>query len=130
MSKSKNAKTTKKIKKVAPVGLVHIYASFNNTIVTISDGAGNCVFWSSAGQHGFKGARKSTPYAAQITAESAMKRAIDAGMKTVSVKIKGPGGGREAAVRAIAALGVNITAILDITPIAFNGCRPPKDRRV
>ncbi|MBN65990.1 MAG: 30S ribosomal protein S11 [Rickettsiales bacterium] len=124
------AATAKKIKKNIPAGVAHVNASFNNTMVTITDPFGNTVSWSSAGAHGFKGSRKSTPYAAQVCAEDAARKAIDHGMKTVEVKVKGPGSGRESALRALSAAGLGITAIKDITPIPHNGCRPRKRRRV
>ncbi len=111
-------------------GAAHICATFNNTIVTISDVAGNAVSWASAGELGFKGSRKSTPYAAQMAAETAAKGAIDHGMKTVDVYVKGPGAGRESAIRALQATGLDISLIKDVTPIPHNGCRPPKRRRV
>ena len=111
-------------------GVAHIRSTFNNTIVTITDMQGNAVSWASAGEMGFKGSRKSTPYAAQLTAETAAKIAVDQGMKTVEVYVRGPGGGRESAIRALATVGLNITVIRDVTPIPHNGCRPPKRRRV
>ncbi len=111
-------------------GTAHIRATFNNTIVTITDMAGNAVSWASAGELGFKGSRKSTPYAAQTAAEQAAHLAIDHGMKTVEVYVKGPGAGRESAIRALQTAGLNITLIRDVTPIPHNGCRPPKRRRV
>ena len=111
-------------------GAAHIRATFNNTIVTISDVHGNVVSWASAGELGFKGSRKSTPFAAQSAAETAAKIAVDHGMKTVEVYVKGPGAGRESAIRALAAVGLEITMIKDVTPIPHNGCRPPKRRRV
>ena len=111
-------------------GAAHIRATFNNTIVTISDVYGNVVSWASAGELGFKGSRKSTPFAAQSAAETAAKIAMDHGMKTVEVYVKGPGSGRESAIRALAAVGLEITLIKDVTPIPHNGCRPPKRRRV
>ena len=121
----------KRVKKNVQTGCVaHIHSTFNNTIVTISDEAGNVVAWSSAGALGYKGSRKSTPYAAQMVSEAAGKTAIDHGMKTVEVNVKGPGPGREAAVRALQTAGLTITAINDVTPIPHNGCRPPKRRRV
>ncbi|NRA73569.1 MAG: 30S ribosomal protein S11 [Rickettsiales bacterium] len=131
--KSKNQKIVrkKKVKKNIPVGVVHICSSFNNTIINITDPQGNTVSWASAGGQGFRGAKKSTPYAAQIIAEVAGKRAQEiAGMKTVSVEVKGPGSGRESAIRALMGIGFTITTIQDITPVAHNGCRPPKQRRV
>ena len=111
-------------------GAAHIQATFNNTIVTITDTAGNAVSWASAGELGFKGSRKSTPYAAQMAAETAAKIAVDQGMKTVEVFVKGPGSGRESAIRALQTSGLDITMIKDVTPIPHNGCRPPKRRRV
>ncbi len=123
------AKKGKEKKNIA-VGVAHIHASFNNTIVTITDPAGNVITWSSAGNQGFKGSRKSTPFASQLAAEAAAKRAMEHGMKQVEVYVKGPGAGRESAIRAIAAAGLEITAIKDVTPIPHNGCRPPKRRRV
>jgi small subunit ribosomal protein S11 len=121
----------KRVKKNVPAGIVHVSATFNNTIINITDLAGNTISWASAGGQGFKGAKKSTPYAAQITAEVAARKAQEiAGMKTVSVEVKGPGGGREAAVRALMGAGLVVTTIKDITSIAHNGCRPPKQRRV
>ena len=111
-------------------GCAHIRATFNNTIVTITDVAGNAISWASSGELGFKGSRKSTPYAAQVVAEAAAKGAVDHGMKTVDVFVKGPGSGRESAIRAIQTAGLTITTIKDVTPIPHNGCRPPKRRRV
>ena len=111
-------------------GVAHIQSTFNNTIITITDTQGNAVSWASAGEMGFKGSRKSTPYAAQIAAETAAKVAVDQGMKTIEVYVKGPGNGRESAIRALAAAGLNVTVIRDVTPIPHNGCRPPKRRRV
>jgi small subunit ribosomal protein S11 len=120
----------KKVKKTVVDGIAHVHASFNNTIVTITDAMGNVVSWSSAGIHGFKGSRKSTPFAAQLTAEDAAKKAMEHGMKTVEVYVKGPGAGRESALRALQAAGFTVTMIKDVTPIPHNGCRPPKRRRV
>ncbi|MDD5415166.1 MAG: 30S ribosomal protein S11 [Smithellaceae bacterium] len=120
----------KKIKKSIPVGSAYIQSSFNNTIISITDPQGNVVAWSSGGVAGFKGSRKSTPFAAQLAAESAAKKAMENGMKTVDVFIKGPGAGREAALRALQSAGLKIHLIRDITPIPHNGCRPPKRRRV
>ncbi|NOY25871.1 MAG: 30S ribosomal protein S11 [Oligoflexia bacterium] len=120
----------RRVKKNIPTGIVHIQATFNNTIITITDPAGNTVAWSSAGVKGFKGSRKSTPFAAQLVAEDAARKAMDNGMKAVGVYVKGPGTGRESALRAIANCGLKITHIRDVTPIAHNGCRPPKKRRV
>lgn len=128
------AKTTttkrKKVKRNIPAGVAHIQATFNNTLVTFSDTKGDVVCWSSAGAKGFKGSRKSTPFAAQVAAEEAAKKAMDAGMRSCAVMVKGPGSGRESAVRAIAAAGLKITMLKDVTPIPHNGCRPPKRRRV
>ena len=120
----------KKVKKVVGNGVAHIQSTFNNTIVTITDSTGNVVAWSSAGTAGFKGSRKGTPFAAQMAAESAAKKALDAGGKKIGVYVKGPGAGREAAIRALQAIGLEIDLIRDVTPIPHNGCRPPKRRRV
>jgi len=117
-------------KKNVPRGQAHIQSTFNNTIVTITDPAGNVVSWSSAGQNGFKGSRKSTPYAAQITSEQAARRAMENGMRSVEVFVKGPGAGRESAIRSLQAHGLQVVAITDVTPIPHNGCRAPKRRRV
>ncbi|MEM8529729.1 MAG: 30S ribosomal protein S11 [Chloroflexota bacterium] len=117
-------------KKNIPRGQAHIQSTFNNTIITITDPSGNVVSWSSAGQNGFKGSRKSTPYAAQITAEAAARRALENGMRSIEVFVKGPGSGREAAIRSLQSNGLQVIAITDITPIPHNGCRPPKRRRV
>lgn len=119
----------RRVKKNIARGVAHIHSTFNNTIVTITDEAGNAISWSSAGALGFKGSRKSTPYAAQMAAEAAGKAAIDHGMKSVAVEVKGPGPGREAAVRALQVAGLDITMINDVTPIPHNGCRPPKRPR-
>jgi len=129
MAKAKRS-GKKKIKKNIPIGAVHIQSSFNNTIISISDPQGNVVAWSSGGVAGFKGSRKSTPFAAQLAAENAAKKAMENGMRTVDVYIKGPGAGREAALRAIQSAGLKIHRIRDVTPIPHNGCRPPKRRRV
>jgi small subunit ribosomal protein S11 len=120
----------KKTKRNIPIGVVHIQSTFNNTLVTITDVKGDLVSWSSAGSKGFKGSRKSTPFAAQMAAEDAAKKAADCGMKTVSVLVKGPGSGRESAIRAIGAAGLKVALIKDVTPLPHNGCRPPKKRRV
>ncbi|HOI11275.1 MAG TPA: 30S ribosomal protein S11 [Myxococcota bacterium] len=128
MAKAKTGK--KKVRKDVPIGIVHVTASFNNTIVTITDPNGNVVSWSSAGRRGFKGSRKSTPFAAQMAAEDAAKRAQESGMRSVHVLVRGPGGGRESAVRALAAAGLRVSYIRDVTPVPHNGCRPPKRRRV
>ena len=122
--------TKKKVTKNIPVGVAHIHATFNNTIITISDRHGDTLCWASAGNAGFKGSRKSTPYAAQTASESCGRKALEMGVKQLEVKIKGPGPGRESAVRALNALGFEIHSISDITPIPHNGCRPPKRRRV
>ena len=111
-------------------GVAHVLATFNNTMVTISDAQGNAISWSSAGQQGFKGSRKSTPYAAQLAAEDAGRKAMEHGMKTLEIQVKGPGSGRESALRALQAVGFNITSIRDVSGIPHNGCRPPKRRRV
>jgi|SRR5262245_40754604 small subunit ribosomal protein S11 len=120
----------KKVKKNVQSGIAHIQSTFNNTIVTITDVSGNVVAWSSAGVRGFKGSRKSTPFAAQLAAEDAAKKAMDHGMRSISVFVNGPGSGRESALRALQAAGFKITLIRDVTPIPHNGCRPPKRRRV
>jgi len=120
----------KREKKHVERGRAHIHSTFNNTIVTITDPAGNTISWASAGTIGFKGSRKSTPFAAQMAAESAAKSAMEHGMKTVDVYVKGPGAGREAAIRALQAAGLEVSLIKDVTPIPHNGCRPPKRRRV
>src|SRR3989442_8014694 len=117
-------------KRVVPRGAAHVKASFNNTIVSLTDPAGNVIAWSSAGAAGWKGSRKSTPYAAQVAAETAARKALDLGLKVVEVFVRGPGAGREAAIRALEATGLEVTAITDVTPIPHNGCRPPKRRRV
>jgi len=128
MAKPKSGK--KKVKKNIPTGVAHIQSTFNNTIVTITDVSGNAVSWSSAGKRGFKGSRKSTPFAAQLAAEDAARTAMDNGMRTISVFVRGPGSGREAALRALQNAGLRITFIRDVTSIPHNGCRPPKRRRV
>ena len=127
---TKATKSKKKIKKNIPSGIAHINSTFNNTIITITDTTGNTISWSSSGNKGFKGSRKSTPFAAQLAAEEAGKKAMEHGMKHVEVVIKGPGNGRESAIRALGSTGLNITVIKDITPIPHNGCRPSKKRRV
>ncbi len=119
----------KKIKRTYTKGVAHIHSTFNNTIVTITDEQGNAIAWSSSGVLGFKGAKKSTPFAAQSAAEAAGKAAVDQGIKTVDVDVKGPGAGRESAIRALSQAGLTITSIVDTTPIPHNGCRPPKRRR-
>ncbi|MGD9078513.1 MAG: 30S ribosomal protein S11 [Desulfobacterales bacterium] len=127
---AKKIRTKKKVKKNISNGVVHIQSTFNNTIVTITDPGGNVVSWSSAGVQGFKGSRKSTPFSAQLAAEDAARKAMEHGMKTVEVYVKGPGPGRESALRALQAAGFNVVMIKDVTPIPHNGCRPPKRRRV
>ncbi|MBI1866034.1 MAG: 30S ribosomal protein S11 [Nitrospirae bacterium] len=123
-------KAGKKEKKNVASGVAHIYASFNNTIVTITDPHGNTLSWATAGNQGFKGSRKSTPYAAQMAAEVSARKAMEHGLKSVEVHVKGPGAGRESAVRALQAAGLEISMIKDVTPVPHNGCRPPKRRRV
>ncbi|NQU43291.1 30S ribosomal protein S11 [bacterium] len=120
----------RKVKKNVPEGVVHLFATFNNTVITITDMAGNTVAWCSAGMVGFKGSRKSTPFAAQLAAETCGKKAMDNGMRAVEIHVKGPGGGRESAIRALQNLGLKISVIKDLTPLPHNGCRPPKRRRV
>ena len=127
---TKTSKSKKKTKKNIPSGIAHINSTFNNTIITITDTTGNTISWSSSGNKGFKGSRKSTPFAAPLSAEEAVKKAMEHGMKHVEVVIKGPGNGRESAIRALGSTGLNITVIKDITPIPHNGCRPSKRRRV
>ena len=126
----KKTRGKKREKRNISTGVVHIQATFNNTIVTITDPAGNVVSWSSAGTQGFKGSRKSTPFAAQVTAEDAAKKAMAHGMRTVEVFVKGPGAGRESALRSLQSVGLNVLMIKDVTPVPHNGCRPPKRRRV
>ena len=131
MAKAKTkSKGKKKAKKVAGTGIAHVQSTFNNTIVTITDLSGNVVSWSTAGSRGFKGSRKSTPFAAQLAAETAARKAQDMGMNTVAIFVKGPGAGRESALRAFQHVGMRVTLIRDVTPIPHNGCRPPKRRRV
>jgi small subunit ribosomal protein S11 len=127
---AKAVKKTKKRVHVDSVGVAHIKATFNNVIVTLTDIYGNTISWSSAGKNGFKGSRKNTPYAAQVSAEAAAKEAVDLGLRKVDVLVKGPGAGREAAIRALNTAGLEVISIKDITPIPHNGCRPPKKRRV
>jgi len=127
----RRAQTQKKVRKNVPEGVAHIQATFNNTVITITDPEGNTIAWASGGTQGFKGARKGTPFAAQLAAEAAAKKAIDiAGMRAVNVLVKGPGAGREAAIRALQAAGLKIKSVKDVTPIPHDGCRPPKRRRV
>lgn len=130
MARDKRATTRKKVSKNITSGVAHVNSTFNNTMITISDAQGNAISWSSAGAMGFKGSRKSTPYAAQVAAEDAGRKAQEHGMKTLEVEVQGPGSGRESALRALQAVGFQVTAIRDVTPIAHNGCRPPKRRRV
>ncbi len=122
--------TKKRTRKNIANAVAHVKASFNNTIITFTDESGNAISWATSGGSGFKGSRKSTPFAAQVAAEDAARKAMDHGVKNVSVLVKGPGSGRESALRAIAAVGLNVTSIRDVTPIPHNGCRPPKRRRV
>ncbi|AFZ83316.1 small subunit ribosomal protein S11 [Candidatus Kinetoplastibacterium blastocrithidii TCC012E] len=129
-STSGASRVRKKVKKNVSDGIVHVHASFNNTIVTITDRQGNALSWATSGSSGFKGSRKSTPFAAQVAAEAAGRAAMEFGIKTLEVRIKGPGPGRESSVRALNALGIKISSISDITPIPHNGCRPPKRRRI
>ncbi|MCX6151583.1 MAG: 30S ribosomal protein S11 [Ignavibacteriales bacterium] len=127
---AKVVKKTKKRVHVDAVGVAHVKATFNNVIVTLTDIYGNTISWSSAGKNGFKGSRKNTPFAAQVSAEAAAKEAVDLGLRKVDVLVKGPGAGREAAIRALNTAGLDVMSIKDITPIPHNGCRPPKKRRV
>ena len=130
MAKPSTSRSRKKVKRTVVDGIAHIHASFNNTIITISDRQGNVLSWATAGGSGFRGSRKSTPFAAQVAAERAGKITLDMGMKNLDVNVKGPGPGRESAVRAFNALGYKINSITDVTPIPHNGCRPSKKRRV
>lgn len=130
MAKQATARVRKRERKNITSGVAHVNATFNNTMITITDAQGNSIAWSSAGAQGFKGSRKSTPYAAQMAAEDAGRKAQDHGVKTLEVQVKGPGSGRESALRALQAVGFTITAIRDVTPIPHNGCRPRKRRRV
>ncbi|TAK92308.1 MAG: 30S ribosomal protein S11 [Burkholderiaceae bacterium] len=133
MAKAPNAtaqRARKKVKKQVSDGILHIHASFNNTIVTITDRQGNVLSWGTAGGAGFKGSRKSTPFAAQMAGEKAGRAALECGIKTLEAQIKGPGPGRESAIRAMNALGIKIASISDVTPVPHNGCRPPKRRRI
>jgi small subunit ribosomal protein S11 len=129
-SKSKTTSTRKKVKRGVSRGIAHIQSTFNNTIITIADRQGNAISWASAGTVGFKGAKKGTPFAAQSAAEQAAKAAIDQGLQEIDIFVKGPGSGRETAIRALQAAGLTISRIRDVTPIPHNGCRPPKRRRV
>ena len=130
MAKAATARVRKRERKNITSGVAHVSATFNNTHITIADAQGNAIAWSSAGSQGFKGSRKSTPYAAQVAGEDAGKKAQEHGMKTLDVEVKGPGSGRESALRALQSIGFTITAIRDVTPIPHNGCRPRKKRRV
>ncbi|MGD8921679.1 MAG: 30S ribosomal protein S11 [Candidatus Zixiibacteriota bacterium] len=130
MAEPKKKKTKKKLRQVESSGVVHVKATFNNTIVTIADATGRTISWATAGKVGFKGSKKSTPFAAQMAASNAAREAIDLGLRKVEVWVKGPGSGREAAIRSLSAAGLEITMIKDVTPIPHNGCRPPKRRRV
>ena len=134
MAKAQNsanaARARKKVKKNVAEGIAHVHASFNNTIITITDRQGNALSWATAGGAGFKGSRKSTPFAAQVAAEAAGKVAVECGIKNLEVRIKGPGPGRESSVRALNNLGIKISLIQDVTPVPHNGCRPPKRRRI
>jgi small subunit ribosomal protein S11 len=128
--KKKVVRTRRRERKNIVLGQAHIQSTFNNTIISITDVEGNVISWGSAGSQGFKGSRKSTPFAAQVTAEATARKAMDHGMKTVEIFVRGPGSGREAAIRSLQAAGLDVTAITDVTPIPHNGCRPPKRRRV
>ncbi len=130
MAKSSSSSKVKKKKRVEPVGQVHVTASFNNIIISVTDLSGNVISWSSAGKMGFRGSKKNTPYAAQVASNDCAKKAYDLGLRKVEVFVKGTGSGREAAIRAVNAVGIEITLIKDITPLPHNGCRPPKKRRV
>ena len=130
MAKAQTRTKKKKEKKNIPTGVAHIKATFNNTLITITDPAGNVISWSSSGVQGFKGSRKGTPFAAQLAAQDAARKAMDHGMRNVDVFVKGPGAGREAALRALQAAGLGVNLIRDVSPIPHNGCRPPKRRRV
>ncbi|MDH3669174.1 MAG: 30S ribosomal protein S11 [Paracoccaceae bacterium] len=130
MARERRAAPKRRERKNITAGVAHVMSSFNNTMITITDAQGNTISWSSSGQMGFKGSRKSTPYAAQMAAEDAGKKAQEHGMRTLDVMVQGPGGGRESALRALQAVGFTINSIKDVTPIAHNGCRPPKRRRV
>ena len=127
---SSASRARKKVKKSVSDGIAHVHASFNNTIITITDRQGNALSWATSGGAGFKGSRKSTPFAAQVAAESAGRVALEYGIKSLDVRVKGPGPGRESSIRALNALGIKITSISDITPVPHNGCRPPKRRRI
>jgi small subunit ribosomal protein S11 len=130
VEQKKKAKAKRKLSKIDSNGIAHIKATFNNTVVTIADSQGHTVSWASAGKVGFKGSKKSTPFAAQLAASTSAREALDLGVRKIEVWVKGPGAGREAAIRSLSATGLEITAIKDVTPIPHNGCRPPKRRRV
>jgi small subunit ribosomal protein S11 len=130
MAQRRRRRTTRRVRKNVPYGQAHIHATFNNTIITMTDQQGNTVTWGSAGTVGFKGSRKSTPYAARMAAQQTAKQAMDHGMREVDIFVKGPGPGREAAIRALQAAGLKVKSITDVTPIPHNGCRPPKKRRM
>ena len=131
MAKASSAsRARKKIRKVVTDGIVHVQATFNNTIITITDRQGNTLSWATSGGSGFRGSRKSTPFAAQVAAESAGREALEYGIKNLDVRVKGPGPGRESSIRSLNALGIKITSITDVTPLPHNGCRPPKRRRI
>lgn len=131
MAKASSAgRARKKIRKVVTDGIAHVQATFNNTIITITDRQGNTLSWATSGGAGFKGSRKSTPFAAQVAAESAGREALEYGIKSLEVRVKGPGPGRESSIRSLNALGIKITSITDVTPLPHNGCRPPKRRRI
>ena len=130
MARSTSARVKRRERKNITSGVAHVNATFNNTMITITDAQGNAISWSSAGSQGFKGSRKSTPYAAQVAAEDAGRKAMEHGMRTLEIEVKGPGSGRESALRSLQAVGFTITAIRDVTPIPHNGCRPRKRRRV
>ncbi|HZW02381.1 MAG TPA: 30S ribosomal protein S11 [Anaerolineaceae bacterium] len=127
---ARRATSARKVKRTLSSGQIHIYASFNNTIVTVTDPQGNAVTWASAGSAGFKGSRKSTPFAARLAAEQAMKNAMQMGLQEADLIVKGPGPGRESAIRAVQSMGIKVRSISDVTPVPHNGCRPPKKRRV
>ncbi|HEY9077793.1 MAG TPA: 30S ribosomal protein S11 [Anaerolineaceae bacterium] len=127
---TRRASTTRKVKRTLTSGQIHVFASFNNTIVTITDQQGNAVCWGSAGSAGYKGSRKSTPFAARLAAEQAVKAAMAMGLQEVDLIVKGPGPGRESAIRAVQSMGIKVRSIADVTPVPHNGCRPPKKRRV
>ncbi|MEE9249557.1 MAG: 30S ribosomal protein S11 [Alphaproteobacteria bacterium] len=130
MARTTTPRTRRRERKNIAAGVAHVSATFNNTMITITDAQGNTIAWASAGSQGFRGSRKSTPYAAQMAAEDAGRKAMEHGMRTLEIEVSGPGGGRESALRALQAVGFTITSIRDVTPIPHNGCRPPKRRRV